>query len=125
MTDWTAGPRAMQQHLEQARIVRAALEKEGMEFIVEQPYEGSSELTNTGIDELLWNGKPVVAFIEFPKQPSDPVATALVVYSQDNGEFTVVRVSRQNKNDAWFGFSFVSDLTWADVRRWICKDMTI
>ena len=125
MTDWTAGPRAMQRNMEQARIIRAAMEKEGMEFIVEQPYEGGNERTNVGTDELLWNGKPVVAFIEFPKQSSDPVATALVVHSQDNDEFTVIRVSRQNKNDAWFGFSFVSGLSWADVRRWIHEDMNI
>lgn len=101
------------------------MEKEGVEFIVEHPYKGDSELSGGGIDELLWNGKPVVAFIAFPKLPSDPVALALVVHTQDDGEFTVVRVSRRNKNDAWFGFSFVSDLSWADVRRFIHEDMDI
>lgn len=125
MTDWTTGPEAMRRHRVAMQAARTAMEKEGVEFIVEHPYKGDSELSGGGIDELLWNGKPVVAFIAFPKLPSDPVALALVVHTQDDGEFTVVRVSRRNKNDAWFGFSFVSDLSWADVRRFIHEDMDI
>ena len=125
MTDWTAGIRAMQQHKEQERIIRAAAGEAGVEFIVEQPYQGDSELSGNGIDSLLWNGKPVTAFVEFPKKPTDPVGMALVVQPQDNGEYTVVRLSRRNKNDSWIGFSFATDLSWTDVRRWIHDDMDI
>lgn len=123
MTDWMAGPRAMAQHKQQEQIIRAAMEKEGMEFLVEQPYQGDSELTGGGIDALRWNGKPVTAFIEFPAQPSDPVLLGLVIHPQDNGEYTVIRVSRRQQSQPWTGFSFVADLSWADVRRWIHEDM--
>lgn len=122
--DWSEPVRAGLRNMAMGAAVWKNLEDQGIEFTQEEKYVGSNILEwDNG--HLRWNGKQVAAFIEIPAQSSDPALMGLVIYHQDNGEFTVVRVSRRQISDPWVVFSLVSDLSWADVRHWINEDIDV
>lgn len=132
MTDWMAGPRAMQRHLEVERIVRAALVESGdlpLEMLV-RPEKSSTEemVSDVLLDDggkLVWNDKEVVCFTLLPTQEMFLHSLAVAVLREEDGRFTGVTLTRMTKDKPWFGFSFVMDLSWVAAREWYCNKISI
>lgn len=133
MTDWSEYPKMGQRHLEQERIIRAALVESGdlpLEMLVRPEKDSSegavSDVLLDDIGKLMWNGKEVVCFTLLPTQGLFLHDLAVAVLKEDEDDrFTGVTLTRMSENKPWFGFSFVMDLSWVAAREWYCKKINI